>query len=316
MALPSVSLLRTRFSRLPGSLRGISWMIGSVFFYTVMGVAVKFAGHRLDPMQIGFARALFGLLALLPFAWQAGWAGLKTNRPVLQFARGFTGSSAMLIGFWAIVHLPLADVTAISFANPLFLLVLAVLFLGEKVGVRRWSATAVGFVGVLVMVRPGLDMDPAMLIALGGTALVAISVILIKTMARNDNPMTLLLYFGIFSTAISAVPAALVWQNPTGEELLFLLITGICGTAAQSCYIRSFAAADASLVAPFEYTKLIFAGLFGFVFFLEVPDRWTIVGAGIIVASTLYIARREAQLGKTAPPPPAKLDPPATLPRG
>lgn len=291
-------------------------MIGSVFFYTVMGIAVKFAGHRLDPMQIGFARALFGLIVILPFAWQAGWEALKTSRPVLQVSRGFTGSLAMLIGFWAIVHLPLADVTAISFANPLFLLVLAALFLGEKVRARRWTATAVGFIGVLIMVRPGLDMDPAMLVALGGTALVAISVILIKTMAKNDNPMTLLLYFGIFSTAISAVPAALVWQDPTLAETVFLVITGICGTAAQSCYIRSFAAADASLVAPFEYTKLIFAGLFGFIFFLEVPDGWTILGAAIIVASTLYIARREAQLGKTGPRPPAKLDPPPTLPRG
>ncbi|RJF88524.1 DMT family transporter [Oleomonas cavernae] len=312
----AVSALRHRFARLPGSLRGISWMIASVFFYTVMGVAVKFAGHRLDPMQIGFARALFGLLAMLPFAYAAGWAALKTSRPMLQFFRGFTGSTAMLIGFWSIVHLPLAEVTAVSFANPLFLLVLAVLFLGEKVRARRWSATAVGFIGVLIMVRPGLDMNPAMLIALGGTALVAISVILIKTMAKNDNPMTLLLYFGIFSTAISAIPAALVWQDPTWEETAFLVVTGACGTAAQSCYIRAFAAADASLVAPFEYTKLIFAGLFGFVFFLEVPDGWTILGAAIIVASTLYIARREAQLGRHAPRAPAKIDPPGALPPG
>lgn len=304
--------LRRRFHRLPRSLRGILWMLASALLFTAMAVAAKLVGPRLDAFQIAFFRAAAGFATVAPFALAAGWAAVRTNRPGLQIARGLTGTTAMLLMFYSVVHLPLAEVTAIGFANPLFLIVLAVLFLGETVRLRRWTATLIGFVGVLIMLRPTGSTDPTMLIALFGTFLVAVSVALIKTMARNDRPMTMLFYFGVFSTVISAVPAALVWQTPTGCELVFLILAGMFGASAQACYIRAFRDAEASLVAPFEYSKLLFAVLFGLVLFDEVPDGWTFAGAAIIVGATLYIARREAALGHAIPPP-AALEAPAAL---
>lgn len=287
-------------------------MLASALLFTAMAVAAKLVGPRLDAFQIAFFRAISGFATVAPFAYAAGWGAVRTNRPALQIARGLTGTAAMLLMFYSVVHLPLAQVTAIGFANPLFLIVLAALFLGETVRIRRWSATLIGFAGVLIMVRPSASTDPTLLIALLGTFLVAVSVALIKTMAKNDRPMTMLFYFGVFSTVISAVPAALVWQAPTGQELVFLLLTGIFGASAQACYIRAFRDAEASLVAPFEYSKLLFAVLFGVLLFDEIPDHWTFAGAAVIVGATLYIARREAALGHMVPPS-AALEAPAAL---
>jgi drug/metabolite transporter (DMT)-like permease len=290
--------LARRFADASPLVRGATWILLSGLFFALMISAAKFAGTRLDAFQVAFFRALFGLAAIMPFIVRLGVDGVRTSRPWLQIARGFVGSSAMLTGFYAMVHLPLADVTAIGFANPLFMLVLAALFLGERVRLRRTLATIAGFVGVIVMLRPAGTVDPAALAALLSTLLAACSLVLIKTMARNDNPSTIVFYFGLFSTVISAVPAALVWVTPTWHELAVLGAMGLCATAGQSCMVRAYAAAEATLVSSFDYVRLIWACLFGYLWFGEIPDRWTLVGAGIIIASTLYLARRERALGK------------------
>jgi drug/metabolite transporter (DMT)-like permease len=290
-------LLARRFAEASPLVRGATWILLSGVFFALMISAAKFAGNRLDAFQVAFFRALFGLASIMPFIVRLGVDGVRTSRPWLQIARGFVGSSAMLTGFYAMVHLPLADVTAIGFANPLFMLVLAALFLGERVRLRRTLATIAGFAGVIVMLRPAGTLDPAALAALLSTLLAACSLVLIKTMARNDNPTTIVFYFGLFSTVISAVPAYLVWVTPTAHELVVLGAMGLFATAGQSCMVRAYAAAEATLVASFDYVRLIWACLFGYLWFGEIPDRWTLVGAAIIIASTLYLARRERALG-------------------
>lgn len=284
---------------LPGNVRGAIWIVLASAGYSVMSAMVKAVGGRLDSLEIGFFRCAFGLLAVLPFMLHAGPAVFRTDRPLLHLFRGLLGTTAMFCGFYAVTHLPLADATAISFANSLFMIVLAVLFLGETVRWRRWSATAVGFVGVLVMVGPGghgLDLPVAA--ALFGTLCVATVSVVIKKLSQTEAPVSILFSFSIVSTAASAVPAVFVWQTPTLEEWVLLLLIGAIGTAAQSCGIRGFRCGEATAVAPFDYTRLLFAGLFGYMLFGDVPTPQTLMGAGLIVASTLYIARREAALGK------------------
>jgi len=310
--------LGARFAAASPVVRGASWMLLCGLFFAIMIAAAKYAGERLHPFQVAFFRALFGLIAILPFILRMGLDGVRSSRPWLQIARGVVGSSAMMTGFYAIVHLPMADVTAIGFANPLFLLVLAALFLGERLRLDRGIATISGFVGVMIMLRPAGTVDPAALFALLSTFLAACSMVLIKTMARNDNPSTIVFYFGVFSTAVSVVPASLVWVQPTGHEMVVLVAMGVAATAGQSCMVRAYAAAEASLVASFDYVRLVWACLFGYLWFGEVPDRWTLAGAMVIVGSTLYLARREQARDRrrnTQPPlalVPVALEAPAT----
>jgi len=288
---------------LPANVRGALWILAASILFSCMAATVKTVGARLDSFQIAFFRCAFGLIVILPFMLRAGPEVFRTRRPVLHTLRALTGVTAMFCGFYSITHLPLADATAISFAKPLFMILLAVLFLGETVRWRRWTATAVGFVGVLIMINPGEHgLDPAMAAALFGTLCVAVVVVLVKRLSSTEAPLTILFTFGIVSTIVSAVPAAFVWQAPTWIELMLLVLIGCLGAAGQSCAIRGFRVGEATAVVPFDYSRLLFAGALGFVLFGDIPTAETLMGAGLIVASTLYIALREAALGKKPGP--------------
>jgi drug/metabolite transporter (DMT)-like permease len=264
-----------------------------------MAALVKLLGTRLDSFQLAFLRALLGLLIVLPLAVRAGPEVLRTARPGLHLARGLAGTVGMTCGFFALTRMPLADVSAISFTTPLFLIVLAALALGETVRRRRWTATAIGFVGVLIMLRPGDGvLQIVALVALLGALAAATVKLLIKQLSQSERPLTIILYLGMISTAVTALPAALVWQSPTWLELAVMLVAAGCASLAQVCFIRGYKIGEASALAPFEYARLPFAAAYGFWLFAEIPDRYTFLGATLIVASTLYIARREAQLGK------------------
>ncbi len=296
-------LVQHRFHALAPNLRGALWVLAAALFFSTMALTAKALGSHLDSFQIAFFRAFFGLVVLLPFVLRAGLAELKTRRPGMHLARGTIGALAMFCGFYAITHLKLADAVAITYTRQLFLIILAVLFLGETVRLRRWSATAVGFVGVLVMLRPGAELEMASLVALLGAFLIAVVNVFVKKLAATDRPLTLLLYFGVISTAVTLVPALMVWRAPSAAELVLLVLVGALGAAAHACMVRGFALGEATAVMPFDYMRLLFAGVVGFLVFAELPDRWTVAGAAIIVASTLYIALRELRLGKAELPP-------------
>ncbi len=299
---PLPSTLATRWTALPANVRGALWILAASILFSTMAALVKTLGARLDSFQIAFFRCAFGLAVILPFMVRAGPSVFRTDRLPLHVFRALTGVTAMFCGFYALTHLPLADATAISFAKPLFMIVLAVFFLRETVRWRRWTATAVGFVGVLIMIRPGeAGLDPALLAALFGTLCVAVVVVLIKRLSTTEAPLTILFTFGVVSTLVSAIPAALVWRMPTAEELILLVLVGALGAAGQSCGIRGFRVGEATAVVPFDYSRLLFAGAFGYMLFGDIPTVHTVIGAGLIVASTLYIALREAKLGRRRP---------------
>lgn len=280
--------------------RGALWMLAAATGFTINSALVKELGSQgLDAFQIAFFRSVVALAAVLPLIAYSGWGQLRTQHPWLHLFRVISGVGAMVCAFFALTLLPLADVTALSFTTPLFATVLAVIFLGEVVRWRRWSATLVGFLGVLVMVRSGAgSFDPAALLALAMAFGIAVAVVLVKRLPPSESQLAMLFYFGVGSTLFTALPAAAVWQAPSDWQLLLLIGAGLFGLASQAMMIQAFRSGEASFVAPFDYSKLITAGLIGFFLFAEVPDAWALAGAAIIVAATLYIARREAQVGK------------------
>ena len=296
------------WGRLSPNHRGALWMIGASFGFTVNSAMVKtlVGPHEtlggLDVFQVAFARALFSFALVVPFLLRAGPTALRTRHPFLHGIRAFAGAAAMVCGFYAVGHLQLADFTALSFTQPLFVTLLAVVLLGEVVRWRRWLATAVGFAGVLIMVRPGAGaFDPAALVALASVAGIAVAVCMVKRLPAGESHATMLAYFCLMSLAITALPALVYWTPPSLEQWLLLAGVGSLGVVSQAMIIRAYSAGEASFVAPFDYLKLILAGAIGFLVFGEVPGPWTMLGAAVIVAAALYIARREAALSARKP---------------
>lgn len=295
----SAERIRERWLQLSGNTRGIVWMIASGIGFTFMAICIKQLGQRLDSLQIGFFRVLFGLIAILPFVAQTGLARLRTSHMRVHFIRAVFGLIAMYCSYYALARIPLADYTALSFTKPLFATALAVVILGEVVRWRRWSATIVGFLGVLIMVRPGAGtFQPAALAALTDAFAIAFLVALVKRLPPDETPLGMLYWFGLFAVALSIPGAIYTWQWPSWHEYLLLATVGALGALSQSFWIRAFRAGEASAVAPFDYFRLIFAAVVGILLFSEWPTAWTLIGAAVIVASTVYIARRESQLGK------------------
>lgn len=289
--------LRRRLLALPVNVRGALWVVLACALFSAMMTLTKFLGSSYDSFQMAFFRALFGLLVILPFALRLGPSVFRTRRLGLHLLRSALGTAAMLCGFYAITHLPLADAVSISYARPLFLIPMAVLMLGEVVRLRRWSATGVGFIGVVIMLRPGGEIEPATLVALLGAALVAWVTILLKRLTMTERPETLLVYFGLTSSVIALVPALFVWGPVGWSELALFVAIGAFGVSGQYCMIRGYQIGEATALIPFDYTRLLFAGVIGYFLFFESPDAWTLTGGAIVVASTLFIALREAQLG-------------------
>lgn len=290
-----------RWDELPVTIRGAVWATLAALSFTLMAAVIKSLGARLDSFEIAFFRCLFALAVTLPFALREGPAAFRTDRLGVHMGRALVGIGAMFCGYYGITKLELADATTIGFTRALFMIPFAVLFLGEKIRAARWTATVLGFIGVVVMMRPG-GGGPlfAMFVALAGAAFTAGSIVFVKKLAQTENPVTILLYFN-FTTTLLSFPAALpVWTTPHLAELVLLGVVAALAGLGQFCTIRGYGIAEASALVPFGYGRLVFALFLGFVFWGEIPDSWSVAGAVIIIVSTLFIGLREAR-GKAPP---------------
>jgi drug/metabolite transporter (DMT)-like permease len=280
---------------LSGPVEGALYMTAASLGFTFMSVAIREASGELDPLQIAFLRNFFASLAMLPWLAGAGLSALRTERAKLYIARSLVGLVGMLCWFTSLAVLPLADAVALNFTVPLFATVGAALFLGETVRTRRWSATAVGFLGVLVILRPGFEDFAALsLLPIVAAVFMAASVLIVKALSRTEQPAAVVLYMNIMLTPLSLVPALFVWKWPSWYALGLTAFIGGMAAISHIAMTRAYRRADASVVVPFDYTRLPFIALFAFALYGELPDFWTWVGAGVIVASAVYIARREA----------------------
>ena len=273
-------------------------MLLSCVIFSVMTAVVRHITQELPTLEVIFFRNLFGLLTMAPLFLRIGLVSLlRTSRIKLYLLRGGMGYVSMLCWFTAIAVVPLADAVALGFTSPIFITILAILVLGEVVRRRRWTAMLIGFAGAMVILRPGFgDFNAYHLLVVASAGSMACSVILIKLLGRTESATTIVAYMVIIILPISAVPAIFVWQSPSFEQLLWLVALGGLATAGHLSVTKALMLADATAIMPLDFTRLPITALIAFWAFAEVPDPWVWVGAAIIFGSSIYIARREAQL--------------------
>jgi drug/metabolite transporter (DMT)-like permease len=289
----SIDRLRIWWGGAAGNLRGSVLLSGAIVLFSVMLACIKEIGTGLPLAQVIVVRQVIVTVLLLPLFLPDLRSTFRTPNPGLQIVRGLFSLFAMLFGFTAVVHVPLADATALGFTKVLFVTVAAVFILKETVGPRRWLATGIGFLGVLVMLAPGGsgEVTPYHLLALLGAAFAAGISITIRMLSEREKTETILLYQSVVLIGALIMPALLWWEPPTGPEWFLLAIIGVSGAAAQYLVTRAYQSGEASALAPLDFGRLLIAVVIGFVFFAEVPNLRTLVGAMIILGATFYTFR-------------------------
>ena len=274
-------------------------MLGSTVFFGLMAVSIKLASATLHTFEIAFFRNFFGLLAALPLLLRHGPGLLKTTQLPRYFIRCLIGVVSMFCGFWAIGHLPLAQAVSLSYSTPLFVTIAAVWFLHEHVRARRWAAVVLGFIGVLVIVRPGsASFTAGSLVALSAAVLSGIVSIQIKQLSATEPADRIVLWTTMLWVPMSLGPALLVWEWPHGITWLWVASAGVLGTGGHLLWTRALKLGDVSALTPISFMQLPLVAVFGVVLFGEALDRWTILGAGIIFAANAYLAHRETRLAR------------------
>ena len=277
------------------NVRGILWMLAAALLLTAMFTILKQMVAELPIFVVALVRAAVSLVCFAPWLARVGTAGIATGRLRLHFLRAFFGMASFTCVVYALGRLLLADTMVLSFTSPLWLIVISALVLGERIRRHRTVATVVGFAGVVAIVKPQGGVDPAMLVALLSALFTAGAMISMKSLSATEPPTRIVFYFFLIGTLIFIVPAALTWQTPTLGQFAWLAAAGLLGMIGQNFLARAYDAAEVTVVAPVDFMRLPVAALFGFVFFAELPDIWSVLGTLIIVAASLYIAHREAR---------------------
>jgi drug/metabolite transporter (DMT)-like permease len=280
-------------------------MLASAVTFTVMTTLIKFLGDEYPAPLQAFYRQSAGLLVMLPVMLRDPAATFRTSRPGILLFRATAGTLAMILAFYAYQKLPLADANALSFTRALWVVPLAAFVLKEHVGPRRITATIVGFLGALLMIQPaaGSELGWPAAAALISSFLVAITITGMKVMTRDHSATTLVAWSAVLGFVLTIPPALLVWRWPAPVDLALLAAMGVFGLFTQACYIKGMSYGDAAVMAPLDYTRLVFAAILGYALFGDIPDATIMMGAAVVIASTLYITFRESRLGvqKVAP---------------
>ncbi|MFQ5954059.1 MAG: DMT family transporter [Kiloniellales bacterium] len=304
-SIPPQPSAATALAGASGNLRGMLMMALATIVLASMHSMVRHVGAEVHPFEIAFFRNLFGLLVMLPWLIRAGPASLASRQPGMQALRGAVVLIAMLSWFYGLSVVPIAQATALSFTAAIFGSLGAVLFLGERMRLRRWTAVLIGFAGVLVILRPGLGaVDTGSLIVLLAAVSWGASLVIIKVLARTDSSVTIVAWVTIVLSVLSLPPALVVWAWPTPTQLMWLMLIGALGSAGHLAMTQALKLSDeTTAVIPVDFMRLIWTSLIGYLAFAEVPDFWVWIGGSTIFASTLYIAYREAKVTGVAPTP-------------
>jgi drug/metabolite transporter (DMT)-like permease len=275
--------------------KGIALILLSTTFLGVSDVTAKYLSASLPSIEIAWLRFLVFALIMVP-AMVPGSPlfAMRTSRVGLQLMRGAALLGSSLFFITGLRYLPIAEASATGFVAPLFVTALSIVLLSEKVGVRRWLATATGLLGVLIILRPGTGaFHAAAFFPLISALAWAATLIMTRMMSGREHAITIMTYSSIAGVAILSVLVPFVWVAPSWHAVMFGILIGVASTAGQWIVVLAFRYADASVLAPFSYTQLVWVSTLGFLIFGEVPDAWTVVGAAFIVASGLYTAHRE-----------------------
>lgn len=286
-------------ARPPRPLIGIALMLAAMAILPFIDVIAKKLGQAGMPILIVvWARALFGGLMTLPFALRAeGARAFRPAQPWHHLARACLLFGATFLFFEALKHLPIADALAIFFVNPLVIVILSALVLRERVGPRRWAAVAVGFVGTLIIIRPGLvEVNPGTIYALGAGVALGSYFVMTRQIAGAADAMVLTFQTSAIGAVLMTLALPFLWQSPTPVQWVMLAGLGVIATLGHVLITRAYEHAEASLLAPLAFSEIIMATVVGWWFFSDLPDRWTVLGVAILIASAIYISIRERRV--------------------
>ncbi len=288
-------------------------MLASTVGFGLMAICIRLASQTEPTMEVAFFRNAFGFLSLLPVLL---WPVLRKggDRPLARFVQSVRttqfpryvvrcaiGIVSMFCGFWAIGHLPLSQAISLAYSSPIFITIAAALWLGERVRLRRWLAVLAGFIGVLVIVQPWSHaFSKGVLVAVAAAVLSALVAIQIKQLSRVDKADTIVFWTYVLWVPMSLLPALYVWHWPQGIAWLWLVLSGVLGTVGQLLWTRALKLGEVSALTPISFVQLPIVTLAGWLLFSEKIDAATLLGAGIILSSTFYIAHREARLARQA----------------
>ena len=285
------------FDAWPASVRGMVWMVLGGLLFSMLNTIARGLSMQLDVYQAQFLRYLFGLLVILPWVWRDGWRAYQPVNMVGQFWRGGVHTLGLILWFTALPKIPLADMTAIGFTGPIFIMLGAAWFLGEPMRRDRWVAALIGFAGVLVVVLPKLSGAGGWynLVMLASSPVFAASFLITKALTRYEKPGVIVLWQALTVTVLSLPMALPHWQAPTLVQWVGFACTGVLGTLAHYCLTRAFHVADISATQSLRFLDLVWASLLGWLVFSDVPSQSTWLGAFVILWSTVWIARREGR---------------------
>jgi drug/metabolite transporter (DMT)-like permease len=282
------------FDRLSPNARGITLVTLGSLMLVVMAVVAKYLGSRLPAFELLAFRSGVGFLFLLPLFWRDPLEPFRTKRPGMHLLRGVFGSIGNFAFFWTITHMLLADSTALQFSRPLWTIPLAILILKETVGFSRIMISLVGFAGVLLYARPFTGgFDPNAIVGAFGGLAAALVIISIKRLATSEPTRVIMFYYAFWNFVFVLGPAWWVWVTPTLHEWPLLILIGFLGIAGQGMITRGVQYGDATMLAPLDYSRILYAALLGYLVFGEVPGLWSWLGMALIVASSIYLVVSE-----------------------
>lgn len=276
---------------------GILFMLGGMFIFSAVDTQAKLLTETLHPIQIVWSRQLGLLIGVLIYILFRGVSVLRTKHPRLQITRGLLAASSATLFIVAVSYVPLADAVAVSFIAPFIVTIMGALVLKEKVGVRRWTAVTIGFIGTLIVIRPGMGVvHPAVMIVMLAATFFALRQVLSRALSNSDKTATTVAYTALVGSLVLSFPLPFVWQWPTtNQEIVLLASIAVMAAVAEILVIKALEVAQAVVVAPVQYTLLIWGTMYGYLVFGQLPDIWTWVGALIIVATGAYTLHREAK---------------------
>ena len=275
----------------------------SIVLFSIMVIFIRKASENLHVLEVVFFRNLLAFIVMLPLLRSTGLAAIKMNNTRLFFMRGFVGAIGMIAGFTCLTLIPLAQATAISFSQPLFITIGATLFLGEIIKARRIAAIIVGVIGMLIIVQPGFNsFSFGIMLAIISALALSVNALIVKKLTITDSPQAIIMWMVIMLIPITFIPAITVWQWPSFETWLYLWGIAILGTLAHFSWTKSYAMAEITSLEPIGFIKLPIIALLGWMIFAEIPGTWTWVGGLIIFMSTIYISQREAKAANSLKP--------------
>ena len=278
------------------NLRGIMWMLLAAVCLTAMFGILKYLANELPFCVVALMRTTVALVLFLPWFLRAGISGLATKRIGLHFLRAFSGTASFVCVIYALGELLMSDTMVLSFTTPFWSIIISTLLPGEVTRRHRITATIVGFIGVVMIIKPQNEIAPAMFIAVGSALFTSAAMVSMKALTSSEPPMRILFYFFLFGTLLLLPPAIITWQTPNSVQFVWLVGAGLLGAVGQNFLARAYDAAEVGVVAPFDFVRLPLAALLGYLVFGEIIDLWSGWGTVVIIGASLYIAHREARI--------------------